>query len=202
MPVDVTKVVDNVGQLMDRVAQLTYSDVLVGIPAERSGRRDRGPTNAELGRIHEFGSPAHNIPARPFLYPGGKKIQKQALAMMKQAAIDALQGTGAPVDETLNRVGMLARDSVVESITNPVPPFEPLKPATIRARLRRTAGGRRKLRDIKEGGQAVGMSMSTALLAYAGSNWDSGGAGLNVKPLIDTGQLRASITYVVRKAAL
>jgi hypothetical protein len=180
---DVRKTIDNVGKLIDRVNEMTRSDVLVGVPAAKGARKEGSITNAELARIHEFGSPVRNIPARPFLYPGIKRIRPQALAMLKQGAKDALTGTGPSIDVTLNKVGMLARNSVVNEITDPDPPFAPLQPATIRARLRKTAAGRRQLRKYK--GNRQGMM-----------EWASGG---NVKPLIDTGQLRASISYVVRK---
>lgn len=193
MPIGVQKTVDNVAQLMARVTALTTSDVLVGVPADKSARKDAGPTNAEIARIHEFGSPAHNIPARPFLFPGIKRIRSQAMAMLKLGAQDALQGKGS-VDVTLNKVGMLARNSVVNEITDPDPPFTPLAYATIRARLRRTAAGRRQLRKAKAIQQAsdTGRSMLTGEAAIAR-------LGLTFKPLIDTGALRASISYVVRK---
>jgi hypothetical protein len=111
--------------------------------------------------------------------------------------LDALKGEGNP-KAVLQRVGMLARESVVNEITDPDPPFTALKPATIRARLRRTSAGRRKLREIMEGGKQIGMSSDEILTSYARSNWDAGGEGMNVKPLIDTGQLKNSIQYVVR----
>lgn len=186
---DVRKVIDNVGQLVDRVNTMTRSDVLVGIPKEKNARQDGPIGNAALGYVHEFGSPAHNIPARPFLFPGVKKIRPQAMAMLRQGAMDALQGKDT-IDRTLNKVGILARNSVVNEITDPAPPFAPLKPATIRARLRRTAAGRRQLRGLKKSG--------TALTTWAQAiDPDTGSA--NIHPLVDTGQLRAAVTYVVRK---
>ena len=197
----VTKTIDNVGKLVERVSALSQNEVLVGVPEDKATRKKGTITNAALAQIHEFGSPAHNIPARPFLYPGIRKVRSQIVAMMRKAAKDALTSSGDRNSSllALQKIGMLARNSVVNEITNPQPPFVPLKAATIRARLRRTQAGRRKLRDIKEGGQAAGMSMSEALNAYGKASWDTGGAGLNIHPLIDTGQLRASITYVVRE---
>ena len=184
----IRKTIDNVAGLLARVTQMTQSDVLVGIPAEKGGRKQGAITNVSLAYIHEFGSPAHNIPARPFLFPGLRKIRPQTDAMFRQGAIDALQGKGM-VDTTLKRIGMLARNSVVNEITDPAPPFTPLKPATIRARLRRTQAGRRKLKQIKKRG--------VSLTQWAAETDASGDA--NIHPLIDTGQLRAAVTYVVRK---
>jgi hypothetical protein len=201
----VLKVVDHVADLLDRVSELTSSDVLIGVPATKGTRSDGGArvvTNAMLARVHEFGSPAHNIPARPFLRPAIKKVQPTILPMLKKAAQDIVMGQGVPVDVVLNKVGIIARNAAVEAITNPDPAFAPLQPATIRARMRKTAAGRRKLRSIMDGGKQMGMSSAQILRSYAGSTWDTGGAGLNIQPLIDTGQLRRSISYVVRKVQL
>lgn len=188
--IGVTKTVDNVARLLANVAELTASDVLVGVPAAKTARKDGAITNASLAYIHEFGSPAHNIPARPFLFPGVRRIQAQAKAVLRQGALDVLRGV-AKVDVVLNKVGILARNSVVNEITDPEPPFIPLRPATIRARLRRTAAGRRQLRQIKTK-RSAGVPMEQALTEWA----ETGG---NIHPLLDTGALRASISYVVVK---
>lgn len=181
--IDPLTVVDHSAELIDRVNSLALSDVLVGIPKEKGARTDTAHSNAELGYLHEFGSPLRNIPARPFLYPGVRKCQREAIALLRQGAQDALAGRGSN-EATLNKVGILARNSVVKELTNPDPAFVPLRPATIRARLRKTAAGRRQLKKLK--GQ---MALST---------WAAG----NIKPLIDTGQLRQSITYVVKKVGV
>jgi hypothetical protein len=181
--IGVTKIIDKVALIMERINTLTASDVLIGVPASRTNRKDAGPTNAMLARIHEFGSPAQNISARPFLFPAVRKIQPQVKAMLRKAAQDALTGNGGSIDTVLHKVGMLARNAAVEEITNPDPAFVPLAPATVRARLRKTAAGRRQLRKHKGDRQG--------LMAWAGAG--------NVKPLLDSLQLRSSLTYVVRK---
>ena len=178
----VRQTIDKVAGLVNRVTDLTDSDVIVGVPAESSPRSDGKITNSQLAYIHEHGSPARNIPARPFMYPGAMRVRDQAVRMMRQGALDAVLGRGGSADQTLQQVGILVRNSVVAEITDPEPPFTPLKPATIRARLRRTAAGRRQLRRLKSD-KAV-------------TDWAEDG---NIHPLIDTGQLRASITWVVRK---
>ena len=192
---DVRKTIDNVAGLIRRVEELTTSDVLIGVPADKAGRKEGQINNATLAYIHEFGSPARNIPARPFLYPGIRKIRAQAMEMLRQAAMDALKGSTADVSVVLNKVGMLARNSVVNEITDPAPPFVPLKPSTIRGRLRRTAAGRRKLQKFDKIKAAAGWTGAQSGAAL--SMWAEAG---NIQPLIDTGALRASLTYVVRKA--
>ena len=188
--IKVEKTIDRVAELIKTVTELTTSDVLVGIPKQNNNRRDSPVGNAMLARVHEYGSPAHNIPARPFLFPGVKKIRKEAIALMNEGAKEALKmERRVNVDAILTKVGILARNSVVRAITDPAPPFTPLKPATIRARLRRTAAGRRKLKQLRARGQT--------LTDWAAETDDEG--TLNIRPLLDTLQMRTAITYVVRK---
>jgi phage gpG-like protein len=183
--VEVKKTVDKVADLLRRVSKLTECDVLVGVPQSNSSR-DSGPAgNALLAYVHEFGSPARNIPPRPFLIPGIQKVRVRITKLLKQAGLDVVTGKQANPLQALKQVGMIARNSVVEEITDPNPPFTPLQPATIRARLRRTQAGRRQLRKLAQRGVRV-------------TSWAEAG---NIHPLIDTGQLRASITYVLRSNA-
>jgi hypothetical protein len=191
--------VDRTKDLWEAIENLTGKEVLVGIPKENAGRKESPITNASLAYIHEFGSAVRHIPARPFIYPGIRKAKKQIIAIMRRGAEKALEAKDPEAgDKILEEVGMAARNSIVREIRDPEPPFAPLQPATIRARMRRTAAGRRKLRAIKTGGKQLGMSMTEILTSYAQASWDTAG-GMNIKPLIDTGQLRAAITYVVRE---
>lgn len=185
----VEKTVDRVNEFMKRINELTGSDVLVGIPKSKNARGDSPVGNAQLARIHEFGSPAQNIPARPFLRPGLKAVREKAVEMLKEGAKAALKDEHFDLEATLTKVGILARNSVVRAITDPAPPFAPLKPATIRARLRRTAGGRRKIKQLRAKGQS--------LESWASETSDDG--TMNIRPLLDTLQMRAAITYVVVK---
>lgn len=189
----VIRTVNKTAEMIRRVELLTTSDVLVGIPRENNARKDSPIGNAAIARVHEYGSPAQNIPARPFLHPGVKNCRDQAISMMRQGAIDTIKGNNVNVDVILNRVGMLARNSVVEAITDPEPPFAPLRPATIRARLRRTAAGRRKLKQIKARGQSL-TAWAEAVDPVTGT--------VNIKPLLDTLQMRRAVTYVVRRGGL
>jgi hypothetical protein len=191
--VGVTKTVDNTARVPAAIDALTKHDVLVGVPAAKAGRQQGPINNAMLAYIHNFGSPAHNIPARPFMTQGIAKARPAIIAALKQAGTDALQGDKAAVMRGLAKAGMAARNAVVAEITAPDPAFAPLRPATIRARLRKTAAGRRKLRGLKKVKEAAGwsgMQSNAALSQWAGEG--------NITALLDTGQLRASITYVVR----
>ena len=126
-------------------------------------------SNAVLGYIHETGAPEVNIPERPFLLPGVRDASKQVAALLKRGAQAAMAGDTARVDRALHAAGIAATNAVKRKIT--VGPFAPLAPSTIKRRQRRTKGS---------------------------SYRRSASSAADVKPLIDTGQLRQSITYVVR----
>jgi hypothetical protein len=187
---DVKRTVDNVDKIMARIEALTGQEVLVGIPMERTARAGEPITNASLAYIHEFGSPARNIPARPFMRPGVRNARESIVAEMERGAKAVMDGDNGAVSRTLNTVGMLARNSVVRAITEPNPPFVPLRPATIRARLRRTQAGRRKLVKLQQQG--------TPLTVWAQQLNKFG--DMNIMPLLDTLKMRNAITYVVRPA--
>jgi len=159
MNVTVTK--DDVAKVLANIQAMAGKQVLVGIPADKSPRKGDPITNASLGYIHEHGSPARNIPARPFLVPGVKEAAPKAAAAMKKLAGQALTDASA-VDKALNAAGLIAQTGVKKRIVSGEG-FAPLKEGTIKARQRKGAKG--------------------------------------TKPLIRTGQLLNSITYVVREKA-
>lgn len=164
---------DKTASLAASVRALVDQAVLVGIPAEKAARGDADGemTNAQLGFIHEHGSPARNIPARPFLAPGVRAVQEQIIDLFKAAATAALDGNAGKVSSALNRAGIIAQNSVrAIFVDNDWPP---LAEATL---------SRRPPLDGADG-KARGKSRRER-------------GALN--PLIDTSQLRKSVTYVVR----
>lgn len=172
---------DKLADVVKGLAALTKDRVLVGIPESNTDRKDEdehGPmNNATLGYIHEFGSPAANIPARPHLIPGVEDAQDKIAARLKKAGQFAMDGKKDKVRGELEKAGMIARDSVKSMITDG--DLEPLTESTLRARARRGRKG------------AIAELASRA----AGNAPDN----TNARPLVDTGQYRNSITYVVRK---
>lgn len=150
---------DNSAALKKALAELQATEVLVGVPDTKAGRQSGKINNAALAYIHDNGSPARNIPARPFMDPGVRRATERINSLMQQIGTAALRGEKQKVQRGFEMVGLAAQSSIRSVINEGVPP--PLKPGTIAARQRR---GRR-----------------------------------SVKPLIDTGQLRNSITYVVQR---
>ena len=170
---------DKLPGLLKAIAELNKNIVLVGVPDSTTERGDdeAGPmNNATLGYIHEHGSPAANIPARPHLIPGVEDAQDDIASRFKKASQAALDGKKDKVRQQLESAGLVAQNSVKNKITDG--DLEPLAESTLRARARRGREG------------AVNELASRA----AGNAPDNN----NARPLIDTGQYRNSITYVVR----
>ena len=159
MNVTVTK--DITAAVLQTVQEMAKKRVLIGIPAEKAARKGDPITNASLGYIHENGSPARNIPARPFLKPGVEQAADKCAAVLGKFAKTAFNNP-SDLDKGLNAAGLIAQASVKKRIVSGEG-FAPLKEGTIAARKRAGAKG--------------------------------------TKPLIRTGQLLNSITYVVREKA-
>lgn len=171
---------DKLGEVLKGIDALVGKRVLVGVPGKTADRNqdEYGPmNNATLGYINEFGSPASNIPARPFLVPGVEEGMDAIAARLEKAAVAATNNDPGAVDKQLHAAGLEAQTAVREKITTG--PFEPLKLSTLRARARKGRKGAKE--EI------------ASRLAGNEPNPE------NARPLIDTGQLRNSISYVIRK---
>jgi hypothetical protein len=157
--VDLKKIRDNAPAFRQALAELRRYDLLVGFPEEKASKRKDGTiSNAALAYVHDKGSPAANIPPRPFLEPGVRSAQSPIAAQLRKGATAAVEGNIAAVTQALNSAGLVAQAAVRRYITTAS--FTPLKPATLRARKRKGFKGE--------------------------------------KPLIETGQLRNAVNYVLR----
>jgi hypothetical protein len=165
--------VDRVDALVRSINSLTKQQVVVGIPEENANRDPQDGdaiNNAALLYIHELGSPAANIPARPTLIPGMRAYQDRAIVRLKAAANAAMDdaargaagaerdvsqvrptvrggsGDDKPAREVtaqLNAIGLEAVVSVKKQFTDGA--LAPLKPATIAARKRAGFAGEKPL---------------------------------------------------------
>ena len=83
--------IDKVEDVLRAVKTLTRQQILVGVPSENAERQDdpgAKPSpinNAQLAYVQEFGSPAQNIPARPFLIPGVEDAMPKLLPNVRCA---------------------------------------------------------------------------------------------------------------------
>lgn len=178
---------DRVNGVIDALNKLVGKEVLVGIPEETTGRRGAPLTNAAIGYIHEFGAPAAHIPPRPFLIPGVRKAAPDYMPHLKSAANAALDGKAPRAERELAAAGIVAEQGAKREIHSNIPP--PLAPSTVRGRARqRQTKSRRPGEDRYLELVAAGVSPGDAQ-ATAG-----------IVSLLNTGQLAASITSVVRKA--
>jgi hypothetical protein len=161
--------VDKVQSVLDALQVLNQTRVMVGIPGEKAARRGTPITNAALGYIHENGAPEINLPARPFLVPGVSKVKTQTASLLRQAGVAALDGKPTVVRKIYMAAGQTAVNSVTAVIRAGIPP--PLKPGTVARRRVRSRGSNYR-RKATTAAQTI--------------------------PLIDTGQLLRSVTYVLR----
>lgn len=175
----VVTTVDRVEEIVQGVRRLTGQEVLVGVPA-KDAQRDGGPvSNAAIGYWMEFGVPESNVPARPFLVPGVRNYEDRAVLRLRRAAELALEGQGDKANQQLTAIGLEAVSAVKAKITEG--PFVPLAPSTI---ARRIGGDTSRLGELYKHATIT----SAAHVGLTG-----------VQPLINTGKLRNSINFVLRK---
>lgn len=164
---------DGINKMVNDVVALTKRQVLVGVPEEKDPRKaQEGIGNAGLARIHDKGSPLANIPARPFMKPGITKAQDRINNQMLAAAKAGLNKDEEQVELHLEKAGMLAQNGI-RSIINTGEGFAPLKRGTLTGRLRKRKAAKKWDNDKREEVMA------------------------SLHPLVDTGQLRNSIIFIV-----
>lgn len=173
---------DNIPKLKISLASLTKRDVYVGIPGTNTLREepDGQPediNNATIGYMMQNGIPEKNVPARPFMTIGMNASKEAVVRSFKTAAKKALHQDDTAITIGLERAGLTASAEIKKAITDGIPP--PLADSTLKARARKY-----KYRKAER----------AELAARASGEQPS----LSVKPLVDTGQLRNSITYVIR----
>ena len=156
MTVTVTR--DSVKQTLEAIRSLTLNRVLVGIPSSTATREpdpeDPQPIdNATIGYLMENGSPANNIPERPFLVPGVAAVDDEIADRYRAGADAVMTGRASSLDATHTTVGIIAENSVKRKIT--MGPFAPLAPATLAERKRRGREGERPLIDTGQLRRAV-----------------------------------------------
>lgn len=169
----VTRSRDGVGALVKSLQLLAKKHVLVGVPEEATDRdndRDTDITNAEIAYISTFGSEDLNIPPRPFLEEGIKE------------GWDKIQ-------KEAERTGRLAL-------------------RTVRATRAGEVAGIAALADVEAGLNRMGIVAVDAIkkkitdgpfepLSEVTIQKREERGFTGTKPLIETGQLREAINYVV-----
>nr|DAX94561.1 MAG TPA: virion morphogenesis protein [Caudoviricetes sp.] len=115
-------------KLEGKITEIMGLSVMVGVTAKSNARSDE-LTNADLAMIHEFGSPAHNIPERSFLR---KPLinNAEAVANLAKNAIGKFIAGEISAAEALGVIGEEAKGISKEAVTNGINPA--LNPATIK----------------------------------------------------------------------
>lgn len=184
----VTTILDNTQKFFEALEELTNKSVFVGVPSTKIDRQPEPgqpatPNNAVIGYVMENGDPARNIPARPWLIPAIKTNKAEIVARLKAISQAAMDSDIGKVRTLRIQLGLYAQRAVQQKITDG--PFQPLAEATLIARSRRTFGkgaaGARRGAMMELARRAAGLAAGTDF----------------ARPLIDTGQLRRSITFVV-----
>lgn len=184
----VVVVLDKTKEFFAALEELTSKSVFVGVPSTNLSREQtpgepNAPNNAVIGYVMENGDPARNIPARPFLIPAVKANQTEIVRRLKEISAAAMAADVGKIQQLRAQLGLYAQRAVQQKITDG--PFQPLAEATLEARVRRKFGkgaaGSRKGARLELARRAAGLPAGTDL----------------ARPLIDTGQLRRAITYVV-----
>ncbi len=130
-------------------------------------RYQNGDYVAEIAAQNEFGNPSKHIPARPFFRPTISEKKTEWLKMAFNGSRSILQGKQT-IDNVLELIAARASGQIKRKITQIYDP--PLSRKTIESRIARSSGSTR-LDKI----QAQSLS----------------------KPLIDTGIMLGTLTYVV-----
>lgn len=175
------KTTDRTGTLKKLLDDIGAMEVYVGIPEDRAPRKGEGEiSNAQLMYIHTHGSPVRNIPPRPVIEPaieaqGNKGPIADELA---KAAKEVLNGNPSEAVRHLEKAGMTGMNSARAWFEDPRNNWAPNTRATALHKLRKLKGRARK----------------EALAKLAGGSVPEGVS----RPLVDTGELRKSITYVVK----
>lgn len=144
--------------------------VLIGYPS--GATEEDGTPVALVAATHEFGAPSRNVPERPTLRPGIQRKFPQMVRLNKINLIRVLRGQMS-LKDALGQLGAMAVGAVKEEIDKGS--HAPLKASTIaRRRAKRSPGYNAKLDKAA---------------AKSGGSVD--------RPLIDTGQMRQSVTYVI-----
>lgn len=156
----VKSMIDRTPQLEKALKQMRTREVAVGYPESKKVARKKGDpmSNATLAYIHDKGSPAARIPARPFMNEGIEDVEKEIDAQLAKGAALALDGNVAAVDDALHGAGLEGQAGIKNKIVKG--PFKGLAKSTLRSYPKGGAKGKRRrdygLAPLKVTGQLQG----------------------------------------------
>lgn len=176
--VSLTKSGKGISFINAAIGHLKNAKIYVGIPEAKTSRPGK-ITNAALMYIHTNGSSVMNIPKRPVIEPSIEADKKKLEAILGKAASAELDGNSSETEKLLNLAGRRAANNAKRWFTSPENGWPRNKSATIRRKL----------------GALKGKQSEAALTILEKAGEDGDVSSIDT-PLIDTGALRRSITYV------
>lgn len=156
-----------------------------GFPA--SAVYEDGTPIAYIATIQELGDPESGIPPRSFVRTTVTEKSETWKGIMSRGAKAIIAGSADPMT-VMEKLASTAAGDMRKKITQIVAP--PLKEATILARLRRRAS----YQNMKLGGKGRANARAKVRAQIAG-----GLTGAIAKPLVDSGDMLAALTYEVHK---
>lgn len=185
--------------VLENVQLLAGLEILVGFPEDTSKRDEdptddpekRGITNAALGYIHDNGAPEVNIPARPFMSPAMEENEEKIRKAMSGALKQAMKGDAVKMEQAMIAAGLVTKLGIQKKINEGIPP--PLSEYTLKKRA-----ARGKNSSIARAAQ-IELDRRSAMKDLGEDPFfDMESALTTAKPLIDTGQMRNAVNFVIR----
>lgn len=167
--------------LLKRVKEGDRLSAKVGVVGEK-GEEQRGPMNmAEIAAVNEFGTEDKTVPERSFLRSTFDQ-ERGGLVELSRKLFGQFVDGKMTVERALGLMGASLAASVKKKMASGVPP--PNAPYTL---LRKAMTGKtaRFFKPEKSNRSSLGRGLAQAGVLAA------------VKPLIDTGRLLGSITWVI-----
>ena len=177
----IKKEISNEAKIYNVIKDIAKLKVFVGVPEDKTTRKgSQEINNAQLVYLHTNGSPLHKIPARPIIEPAIEaEDNKEAIAKkLGEAARDTLDGKKGDAKTALKQAGQIGQDAARGWFEDPRNGWAQNSELT----------ALRKLKKLKGKARAEAMARIS-----------DGEAPEDVsRPLIDTGQLRKSIIWVMK----
>lgn len=184
----ISRKIDRMKFLAFAIQMTLKKGVLVGITQETSTRPGEPINNAELLYVHTHGSPVRGIPARPVIEPaieadGNRERITDAMAESYHAR---LNGKEEVAEQRLYDAGQHGEDAARDWFTDPRNGWPPNAPSTILRKLD-------KLRGKQHQAAMDAFESGASTYTFRGAEYE-----LNT-PLVDSGELRKSLTHIVRE---
>jgi hypothetical protein len=129
-------------RLVAKIGEAKNAYVKVGVLASAGGDKEvsKGLTLLELAAIHEFGSPAANIPERSFIRRTFSESEgRETLNKMLERIARGILADNLTAAQGLETLGLWAANAIKMRIKSKIPP--PLQPATIKEKLKKGHAG-------------------------------------------------------------